>query len=58
MAAPEKHQADFKELYRQLEALPENQAGEIINGSLHANPRPAGPHGRAASALGMDIGTP
>lgn len=58
MAAPQKHQADFQELYRQLEALPENQVGEIINGSLHANPRPAGPHGRAASAIGMDIGTP
>ena len=48
----------FEQLYKQLEALPENQVGEIINGTLHANPRPAGPHGRAASVLGMLIGTP
>ncbi|OED36817.1 hypothetical protein AB833_25755 [Chromatiales bacterium (ex Bugula neritina AB1)] len=49
---------DFEQLYRELEALPENQVGEIINGTLHASPRPSGPHGRAASVMGMDIGTP
>lgn len=48
----------FDQLYQQLKELPENQVGEIIHGTLHTNPRPAGPHGRAASALGMDIGTP
>lgn len=48
----------FEQLYKQLEALPEDQVGEIINGALHANPRPAGPHGRAASVLGMLIGNP
>jgi len=58
MVAPQKHRVDFIQLYRQLEALPENQVGEIINGALHATPRPSGPHGRAASALGMDIGSP
>lgn len=58
VATPRKHHADFQQLYRQLEALPENQVGEISNGTLHANPRPAGPYGRAASALGMDIGSP
>ena len=56
MAAPQKQQVDFKELYAQLEALPENLVGEIINGTLHTNHRPAGPQGRAASVLGMDIG--
>ena len=45
------------DLYRQLEALPENLVGEIINGRLHTHPRPAGPHAIAASALGMDIGS-
>lgn len=58
MAIRQQHHSDFQQLYRQIEALPENQVGEIINGTLHANPRPAGPHGRAASALGMDIGSP
>jgi len=57
MAAPLNQQVYFKELYAQLEALPENLVGEIINATLHTNPRPTGSHGRAASVLGMDIGT-
>ncbi len=44
-------------LYEQLMNLPENVTGEIINGELHAFPRPAGPHASATSSLGMDIGT-
>lgn len=43
-------------LYSRLEALPVNMIGEIINGRLHAHPRPAGPHVVASSTLGMDIG--
>jgi len=61
MAKPEATQNTFDQQYLELEALPENQVGEIINGALHAlhaSPRPAGPHGRAASVLGMDIGNP
>ena len=34
-------------LYEQLEALPEGLTGEILNGQLHAQPRPAGPHALA-----------
>ena len=49
--------ATTNDLYRQLETLPENLVGEIINGRLHTHPRPAGPHAIAASALGMDIGS-
>lgn len=48
--------APVNDLYRQLEALPENLVGEIINGRLHTHPRPAGPHAVASSILGMDIG--
>lgn len=58
MSVPQGKMMGFEQLYKQLEALPENQVGEIINGTLHANPRPAGPHGRAASVLGMLIGNP
>jgi Uma2 family endonuclease len=58
MAVAQGKVMSFEQLYKQLEALPENQVGEIINGALHANPRPAGPHGRAASVLGMLIGNP
>ena len=44
-------------LYEQLSALPENVVGEIINGQLYTQPRPAGPHAIATSVLGMGIGT-
>ena len=44
-------------LYQQLEQLPDNLTGEVINGQLHTSPRPAGPHGLVTSILGMDIGT-
>jgi Uma2 family endonuclease len=32
--------------------------GEIVDGELIASPRPASPHARAASRLGMDTGGP
>jgi Uma2 family endonuclease len=42
-------------LYGQLEALPEGLTGEILDGQLHTQPRPSGPHGLAASALGGEL---
>jgi Uma2 family endonuclease len=54
MAQP-KRQHD---LYAELAALPANRVGEIIHGVLHAHPRPARQHGRAASELGMELGNP
>lgn len=45
-------------LYARLEALPEHVIGEIINGRLHTQPRPAGPHALAASRLGADLEGP
>jgi Uma2 family endonuclease len=44
-------------LYEQLEGLPEGLTGEILNGQLHTQPRPAGPHARAESELNVDIGS-
>ena len=38
-------------LYEQLLALPEYVIGEIINGRLYTQPRPAGPHTAASAAL-------
>ena len=43
--------------YADLEALPANMVGEIIDGALHANPRPASRHARASSRLGMRLGS-
>lgn len=37
--------------YADLEALPSNQVGEIVNGELYASPRPAARHALAASHL-------
>ncbi len=44
--------------YEDLLAVPEPQVAEIVEGVLHAHPRPASPHARAASTLGIDIGGP
>ncbi|WP_348652905.1 Uma2 family endonuclease [Polyangium sp. y55x31] len=39
----------------ELEAVPNNKVGEIINGTLYAFPRPAPQHSRASSVLGGDL---
>jgi len=41
--------------YAELCALPEHLTGEILNGVLHTQPRPAGPHALASSALGAGL---
>jgi Uma2 family endonuclease len=45
-------------LYEQLESLPEGLIGEIINGQLRSQPRPAWRHSLAGSGLGADIEAP
>lgn len=45
------------DLYAELEALPENLTGEIINGQLYTQPRPTTPHALVESGLAMDIGS-
>ncbi|MCB2261620.1 MAG: Uma2 family endonuclease [Candidatus Thiosymbion ectosymbiont of Robbea hypermnestra] len=42
-------------LYESLEALPEGLTGEILNGQIHTQPRPAFPHRFAGSALGARL---
>ncbi|HXT96983.1 MAG TPA: Uma2 family endonuclease [Polyangia bacterium] len=44
--------------YADLVALPPHLVGEIVDGELYASPRPASPHARAASRLGIEIGGP
>ena len=44
-----------KDIYAEFLDLPSNMVGEIINGALHAHPRPARPHGRTAGELFSDI---
>ncbi len=45
----------FKDLYEDLCALPKNVVGEIINGELIAQPRPALIHASASSTIGSII---
>jgi Uma2 family endonuclease len=44
--------------YEDLLALPANVVGEILDGTLHAQPRPAPAHARASSRLGFEVGGP
>lgn len=44
--------------YADLETLPPNEVGELIAGVLYASPRPATPHGRAASELYAELRNP
>ncbi len=44
--------------YEDIVALPPNMVGEILHGTLYANPRPATPHAAASSAIGEELGAP
>jgi Uma2 family endonuclease len=44
--------------YEELEALPPNQVGEIVEGELYASPRPASAHARAAGRLYGELSGP
>ncbi|MEL6748284.1 MAG: Uma2 family endonuclease [Pseudomonadota bacterium] len=44
--------------YADLEALPANLVGEIVFGTLHAQPRPSPVHMRASSRLGSELDGP
>jgi Uma2 family endonuclease len=44
--------------YEDVLAAPEHVVAEIVAGVLHTQPRPATPHTRAASRLGVELGGP
>jgi Uma2 family endonuclease len=44
--------------YDDLVKLPDNLVAEIVDGELHASPRPAPAHARAGASLGRRIGVP
>lgn len=44
--------------YEDLFDLPENMVGEIIDGQMHTQPRPAPAHALATSNLGVELGQP
>lgn len=56
MADPAKARRTDAELWAELEALPANQKGEIIDGELYTMPRPRPRHARVATVLGRYVG--
>lgn len=48
----------FDSIYARLAALPENLVGEILDGELHTQPRPAGPHSRAETMVATEVAGP
>jgi Uma2 family endonuclease len=48
----------IKDISEEFDALPANMTGEIISGVLYAHPRPALPHGLAATELTTELGNP
>ena len=47
-----------KATYQDVLNAPEHLVAEIIQGVLHTYPRPASPHARTSSTLGVEIGGP
>ena len=54
MGSPAKRRATYEDLL----AIPAPLVAEILNGELVTHPRPAAPHARATSRLGMKLGSP
>lgn len=54
MTDPARRQATYEDVL----AAPEHQIAEILAGELYLQPRPAGPHAVASSALGEELGPP
>lgn len=54
MGGPARRRATYDDLL----AAPPHCIAELVDGELSVQPRPAGPHGVAASGLGIDLGGP
>lgn len=52
------HPARKNATYEDLLEVPAHRVAEIIHGTLHSHPRPAGPHAAATAALGEELGPP
>ncbi len=51
MVAPAPKRATYDDIL----TAPDNMVAEIVDGALHLSPRPAKPHGKAASRLGAEL---
>ena len=57
-SAAHKHDSTRRATYQDVLDAPAHRVAEIIDGTLHTHPRPAMPHARASSSLGVKIGGP
>jgi Uma2 family endonuclease len=57
-AVPRISPFDRPATYHDLMKVPDIMVAEIVDGELHTTPRPADPHTKAASTLGMLVGPP
>ena len=53
-----KHESTRRATYQDVLDAPAHRVAEIIDGTLYTHPRPAAPHARASSSLGVKIGGP
>ena len=54
----EESPAPGRATYQDVLDAPPHRVAEIVDGTLHTHPRPAIPHARASSSLGVKIGGP
>lgn len=54
MSQPARREATYEDLV----ALPRHMVGQLVFGTLHAHPRPAPKHARAATTLSEELGPP
>ena len=57
-SAARKHESTRRATYQDVLDAPAHRVAEIIDGTLYTHPRPAMPHARASSSLGVKIGGP
>ena len=57
-SAAYKHDSPRRATYQDVLDAPAHRVAEIVDGTLYTHPRPAAPHARASSSLGVKIGGP
>ena len=55
---PEPTPGPARATYQDVLDAPAHRVAEIVDGTLHTHPRPAMPHARASSMLGVELGGP
>ena len=57
-SAARKHDSTRRATYQDVLDAPAHRVAEVVDGTLYTHPRPAMPHARASSSLGVKVGGP